>query len=199
MRLFAAQAFLDGGWAADVAIEIAPDGLIAAVRPGAQPGAAEVVAGPLVPGLANLHSHAFQRAMAGTAERRAGNGDDFWSWREAMYRLAGTLEPDALRALALPVYRAMLRAGYTAVAEFHYIHRDPRGAWYADRAAMARALIEAAREAGIAICLLPALYAHGDAGGAPLGAAPAPLRRPTSTTCWRSPPRCVRRTRTIPR
>ncbi len=169
MRLFAREAFLPGGWAPDVAIEIAPDGTIVGVRAGAQPAGAERVAGALVPGMPNLHSHAFQRAMAGDAERRARPDDDFWSWREAMYRLAGSLDPDALRALALDVYRAMLRAGYTAVAEFHYLHRDPHGAWYADRAATARALIEAAKEAGIAICLLPALYAHGDAGGAPLG------------------------------
>ncbi|MEA2665358.1 MAG: formimidoylglutamate deiminase [Candidatus Eremiobacteraeota bacterium] len=169
MRLFASEAFLADGWAPDVALEIAPDGTITSVRAGAEAGAAERVAGPLVPGLANLHSHAFQRALAGRAERRGHDGDDFWSWRELMYRLAGTLEPDALRALATDVYRSMLRAGYTAVAEFHYLHRDPRGAWYADRAAMARALVEAAKEAGIALCLLPALYAHGDVGGAPLG------------------------------
>jgi formimidoylglutamate deiminase len=87
-----------------------------------------------------------------------------------MYALAAQLDPDSLRALATRVYRAMLAAGYGAVAEFHYLHRDPQGAWYADRAAMARALIEAARDAGIAICLLPALYAHGDAGGTPLRA-----------------------------
>jgi formimidoylglutamate deiminase len=169
VRLFASEAFLADGWAPDVALEIAPDGTITSVRAGAEAGDAERVAGPLVPGLANLHSHAFQRAMAGQAERRGSAGDDFWSWRELMYRLAGTLEPDALRALAADVYRSMLRAGYTAVAEFHYLHRDPRGEWYADRAAMARALVEAAKEAGIALCLLPALYAHGDVGGAPLG------------------------------
>jgi formimidoylglutamate deiminase len=169
VRLFASEAFLADGWAPDVALEIAPDGTIVDVRAGAAAGDAERVAGPLVPGMANLHSHAFQRAMAGQAERRGRDGDDFWSWRELMYRLAGTLEPDALRALAADVYRAMLRAGYTAVAEFHYLHRDPQGEWYADRAVMARALVEAAKEAGIALCLLPALYAHGDVGGAPLG------------------------------
>jgi formimidoylglutamate deiminase len=169
VRLFASEAFLADGWAPDVVLEIAPDGTILEVRAGAEPGGAERVAGPLVPGMPNLHSHAFQRAMAGAAERRGRDDDDFWSWRELMYRLAGTLEPDALRALAADVYRAMLRAGYTAVAEFHYLHRDPSGAWYADRAAMARALVEAAKEAGIAICLLPALYANGDVGGAPLG------------------------------
>lgn len=171
MQLFARAAFLPGGWAPDVLIELAPDGTILAVTSGAAPsGDAQVLEGVVVPGMANLHAHAFQRAMAGTAERRTRPDDDFWSWREAMYAAAATLEPDTLRELAAEVYRAMLRAGYTSVAEFHYLHRDPRGVWYGDRAAMARALIEAARDAGIAICLLPALYAHGDAGGAPLDA-----------------------------
>ncbi|MGD1068331.1 MAG: formimidoylglutamate deiminase [Vulcanimicrobiaceae bacterium] len=168
MRLFAREAFLPGGWAPDVAFEIAADGTILSVEPGAEPGEGERIEGAVLPGMANLHSHAFQRALAGTAERRGAGEDDFWSWREAMYALANRLDPDTLRALATGVYRAMLAAGYTVVAEFHYLHRDRQGAWYADRAAMARALIEAAREAGIAICLLPALYAHADVGGAPL-------------------------------
>lgn len=167
MRLFARQAFLPDGWAPDVALDVAPDGTLVDVRAGVPPGDAELLDGPVLPGLPNLHSHAFQRAMAGSAERRGGD-DDFWSWREAMYALATALEPDALHAIALGAYRAMLAAGYTAVAEFHYLHRDPRGAWYADKAATSRALIAAAKEAGIAICLLPALYAHGAAGGAPL-------------------------------
>src|ERR1700730_667528 len=172
MRLIAREALLLSVRAPDVAIDVAPDGTIVDVRPGAfdEDGDAERIDGPVVPGLPNLHSHAFQRAMAGSAERRAVDGDDFWSWREAMYALAGTLEPDGLRAIATAVYRSMLAAGYTAVTEFHYLHRDPRGAWYADRAAMSRALIAAANDAGIALCLLPALYAHGAAGGAPLHA-----------------------------
>ena len=123
--------------------------------------------GPSWPECPRGHSHAFQRAMAGTAERRTG-GDDFWSWRESMYA-AATLDPDPLRAAARNAYAEMLLAGYNAVAEFHYLHRDPHGAWYADRAAMSRALIAAAADAGIAICPLPALYAQSDAAGAPLG------------------------------
>jgi formimidoylglutamate deiminase len=171
MRLFARHAFLPDGWAPDVLLDVAPDGTILAVESGVDvPADAQVLDGPLVPGIANLHSHAFQRAMAGSAERRARTGEDFWSWREAMYALAATLDPDRLYHVAAGVYRAMLAAGYTAVAEFHYLHRDPHGAWYADRAATAHALVSAAKEAGIAICLLPALYAHGDAGGTPLDA-----------------------------
>ena len=170
MRLFAREAFLPDGWAPDVTFDLAPDGTIAAVATATRQAGSELLDGPVVPGMANLHSHAFQRAMAGRAERRAADGDDFWGWRETMYRLAETLDPDSLRAIAGEAYRAMLAAGYTAVAEFHYLHRDPRGAWYAEKAAMARALVAAARDAGIAICLLPALYAHGDAGGGPLRA-----------------------------
>jgi formimidoylglutamate deiminase len=169
MRIHARAALLPDGWAPDVAIDVAPDGTIVGVVAGVAPERDDdVVEGAVVPGLPNLHSHAFQRAMAGSAERRGHREDDFWSWREAMYALAASLEPDCLRDIAAAVYRAMLAAGYTTVAEFHYLHRDPRGAWYQDKAAMARALIEAAHDAGIAICLLPALYAHGDAGGAPL-------------------------------
>jgi len=169
MRLFARAALLPDGWAPDVTLDIAPDGTIVAVDVASDPGDAELLDGPVVPGMPNAHSHAFQRAMAGTAERRTG-ADDFWSWREAMYGLAERIEPADLRSIALGAYRAMLVAGYTAVAEFQYVHRDPRGAWYAEKGAMSNALVDAACDAGIAICLLPALYAHADAGGAPLHA-----------------------------
>jgi formimidoylglutamate deiminase len=168
VRLFASEALLPSGWAPDVAIEIAPDGTIVGVTQGATAAASDDTCGPVVPGMPNLHSHAFQRALAGRVERRGAAGDDFWSWRDAMYGLAARLDPEQMFALARDVYRAMLVAGYTSVAEFAYVHRDPAGRWYADRAAMSRALIEAARDAGIAICLLPVLYAHADAGGAPL-------------------------------
>ena len=170
MRIFTPLAFLPGGWAPDVALEVAPDGTLLEVRAGVPAGDAEILDGPVVPGMPNLHSHAFQRGMAGSAERRGTTGDDFWTWRTAMYALAAQLDPETLFVLARDVYRAMLVAGYTAVAEFQYLHRDPGGAWYADKAAMSRALIAAAKEVGIGICLLPALYAHGEAGGAPLHA-----------------------------
>jgi formimidoylglutamate deiminase len=167
MRLLARHALLPDGWAPDVAIDVDAAGTIAAVSAAAARDGAELLDGYVVPGMPNAHSHAFQRAMAGTAERRTA-GDDFWSWRAAMYGLAETLDVDALYSVAVGVYDAMLLAGYTAVAEFQYLHRDRRGAWYADKAAASRALVEAARDAGIAICVLPALYAHADAGGAPL-------------------------------
>ena len=119
-----------------------------------------------LPGIANLHSHAFQRAMAGLAERRGGAGDDsFWTWRETMYRFASRFDPDTLRAVATQLYVEMLEAGYTRVCEFHYLHHAPDGAPYADPAAMSRALIDAARATGIRLTLLPVLYMTGGFDG----------------------------------
>ncbi len=169
MSLFAEVALLPGGWAKDVRIEVARDGTIERVTARSLPAPGDKRVRVVLPGMPNVHSHAFQRALAGRAERRTNEDDDFWSWRETMYELASQLDPDRLYAIALDAYRTMLAAGYTAVAEFHYIHRDPHGRFYADRAAMAEALVGAARAAGIAITLLPALYAHGDFGGAPAG------------------------------
>jgi formimidoylglutamate deiminase len=168
MSLFAEVALLPGGWAKDVRIEFAPGGTIACVTVGAPALPSDRRCGAVLPGMPNLHSHAFQRSLAGRAERRTSADDDFWSWRERMYALACELDPDGLYTIALDAYRTMLGAGYTSVAEFHYIHRDPAGRFYAERALMAQALVAAARDAGIAIALLPALYAHGDIGGAPL-------------------------------
>ncbi|HXE67603.1 MAG TPA: formimidoylglutamate deiminase [Rhodanobacteraceae bacterium] len=116
----------------------------------------------------NLHSHAFQRAMAGLAERRGPGDDSFWTWREAMYGFASRIGPDALRIVAAQLYVEMLKAGYTHVCEFHYLHNAPDGAPYADRAAMSRAIIEAARDAGIGLTLLPVLYMTGGFDGRPL-------------------------------
>ena len=130
----------------------------------------------IVPGIANLHSHAFQRAMAGMAERRAvaSDGaneahDSFWTWRETMYRFAARFAPDTLQAVAAQLYAEMLEAGYTTVCEFHYLHHAPDGQPYADPAAMSRALVGAAREAGIRLTLLPVLYMRGGFDGRALG------------------------------
>ncbi|HTV75337.1 MAG TPA: formimidoylglutamate deiminase [Candidatus Acidoferrales bacterium] len=169
MRIFAKRALLPNGWASNVAIVVDASGLIAGATPDDEPRATDEVVETLLPGMANLHSHAFQRAMAGRAERPSASGDDdFWTWRQAMYDLAATLDPDALHAIAVEAYRGMLRAGYTSVTEFHYLHRDPAGAWYAEKGAMAKALVEAARQVGLPICLLPVLYAHANARGEPL-------------------------------
>jgi formimidoylglutamate deiminase len=118
-----------------------------------------------VPGIANLHSHAFQRAMAGLAERRTDPSDSFWTWRETMYRFAARFDPDTLRAVAAQLYVEMLEAGYTTVCEFHYLHHAPDGRPYDDAAAMSRALVEAARETGIRLTLLPVLYMTGGFDG----------------------------------
>ncbi|HEU4992170.1 MAG TPA: formimidoylglutamate deiminase [Luteimonas sp.] len=119
-------------------------------------------------GIANLHSHAFQRAMAGLAERQTDPGDSFWTWRETMYRMAGRFDPDTLHAVASQLYAEMLESGYTTVCEFHYLHHRPDGTPYADPAAMSRALVRAARETGIRLTLLPVLYMTGGFDGRPL-------------------------------
>jgi formimidoylglutamate deiminase len=120
-------------------------------------------------GIANLHSHAFQRAMAGMAERQTDPGDSFWTWRETMYRMAGRFDPDTLHAVASQLYAEMLEAGYTTVCEFHYLHHAPDGRPYADPAAMSLALVRAARDTGIRLTLLPVLYMTGGFDGRPLG------------------------------
>lgn len=121
-----------------------------------------------LPGIANLHSHAFQRAMAGLAERQTDPADSFWTWRETMYRMAARFDPDTLRDVAAQLYVEMLEAGYTAVCEFHYVHHRPDGRPYADPAAMSRALVDAARATGIRLTLLPVLYMRGGFDGRPL-------------------------------
>lgn len=121
-----------------------------------------------VPGIANLHSHAFQRAMAGLAERQGSEADSFWTWRELMYRFAAALTPEDVRAIATQLYVEMLESGYTSVCEFHYLHHAPEGRPYAPPAAMAEAVLEAARETGIRLTLLPVLYQRGGFDGRPL-------------------------------
>lgn len=123
----------------------------------------------VLPGIANLHSHAFQRAMAGLAERQGDAQDSFWTWRETMYRMAARFDPDTLHAVAAQLYAEMLEAGYTRVCEFHYLHHAPDGRPYDDPAAMSRALLRAARETGIRITLLPVLYMRGGFDGRVLG------------------------------
>ncbi len=121
-------------------------------------GPAERVSGVVVPGLPNLHSHAFQRAMAGLAERRGNEADSFWTWREAMYRFVERLSPDDLEAIAAFAYMEMLEAGFTAVAEFHYLHHQPDGRPYDNVAEMSERIVAAAETAGIGLTLLPVLY-----------------------------------------
>ena len=169
MKLFAAQALLPSGWACDVALDIDADGTLARVETGATAAGAERVAGPLVPGMPNLHSHAFQRALAGRTGRRSkepGEGDSFWTWRATMYAFLDRIDADAFEAIAAQAYVEMLRAGFTSVAEFHYVHHDPRGKPYAQPAELALRIAGAARCAGIALTLLPVFYAHSGFHGA---------------------------------
>jgi environmental stress-induced protein Ves len=167
MRLFAADALTPRGWQRDVVIDVALDGTIERVEAGGEPEGAERVPGPLVPGMPNLHSHAFQRAIAGRTGRASADGDSFWTWRQAMYAFLDRIDADAFEAIAAQAYLEMLKAGYTAVAEFHYVHHDPQGKAYADPAELARRIAAAAGSTGIALTLLPVFYAHADFGGAP--------------------------------
>lgn len=168
IQYFADHLWSQHGFAADVRLEI-EGGRCRTSAPDSVRGAAERIGRYVVPGMPNLHSHAFQRAMAGLAERRGNSQDSFWTWREVMYQFAGRVGPDDLRAIAAQLYVEMLKAGYTQVCEFHYLHHRPDGTPYADAAATSLALIEAAQEAGIGLTLLPALYMTGGFDGRPLG------------------------------
>lgn len=163
----AGGAWLPEGWQGGRRLTLA-DGRIATVEPAGSTGAQTVRW--LLPGLPNLHSHAFQRAMAGRAEHRGDPADSFWTWREAMYRLAGRLDPESLHAIACQLYVEMLEAGHTWVCEFHYLHHQPDGRPYDDAAAMSRALVQAAADTGIGLTLLPVLYMTGGFDGRPLAA-----------------------------
>jgi formimidoylglutamate deiminase len=118
-----------------------------------------------LPGIPNIHSHAFQRAMAGLAERQTNPEDSFWTWRELMYRFAGRVTPESLHDIAAQLFVEMLQAGYTSVCEFHYLHHQSDGQPYDEPAAMSQALIAAARETGIRLTLLPVLYMRGGFDG----------------------------------
>ena len=164
---FAERALLPTGWANHVRIEVASDGHVVSIEPGASAEGAERLAGPLLPGMPNLHSHAFQRAMAGLAEVAGNPNDSFWTWRELMYRLVGKITPEQLQVIARQLYIEMLKAGYTSVAEFHYVHHDQAGKAYADPAELSRRISAAAASSGIGLTLLPVLYSHAGFGGQP--------------------------------
>ncbi|HEY8457220.1 MAG TPA: formimidoylglutamate deiminase [Actinopolymorphaceae bacterium] len=166
-RYWAELAWLgDGEPRRDVLIEV-ENGGITAVTPGVRhPGPDTVrLPGLTLPGLANVHSHAFHRALRGRIQTGA---DSFWTWRDHMYDIAARLEPDTYHALARATYAEMALAGVTSVGEFHYLHRAPNGLAYADPNAMSHALIAAAREAGVRITLLDTLYLTASVDGAPL-------------------------------
>src|SRR2546425_278828 len=157
-KYFARDALLPQGWAKDVSISV-EDGDIVEVAPASPAG--ETLAGPVLPGMANLHSHAFQRGMAGLAEVRGEPQDDFWTWRELMYRFVERVAPEQAQAIALQLYIEMLKQGYTGVAEFNYLNHP---------AEMLERHLDAARSSGIAITLLPSLYRWSGFGNRPLQA-----------------------------
>lgn len=166
-------AWLPGGWRRNVVISVDPAGDIVDVSPDDVVTTARLISGAAIPGMPNVHSHAFQRSMAGLAERRSSHGDSFWTWRETMYEHANRMSPECLNAVAAQCYADMLKAGYTAVCEFHYLHNQADGTAYGERATMCQALIDAAATAGIGLTLLPTLYQTSDFGGAP----PTPRQR----------------------
>ncbi len=169
-RLFFKNALLPDGWARDVLIDMDAAGWLISLVENAGPDSADFCGRIAVPGMPNLHSHAFQRAMAGLAERRAsdnnGADDSFWTWRRLMYRFLDRLTPLDLAAIAGLAYVEMLESGFTAVAEFHYLHHQATGVPYDDPGAMGEAIGEAAAATGIGLTLLPVFYANGGFGGA---------------------------------
>ena len=168
-RIWAEQALLEDGWASDVSLAI-ENGRIADLRRGALPEAGSTRTGALLPAPANLHSHAFQRAMAGLTERRGPDPrDSFWTWRQLMFRFLDQLTPDDVQVITAFVQMQMLEAGYSAVAEFHYLHHAPGGQPYANLPEMSERIAAAAAQTGIGLTLLPVLYEYGGCDRRALG------------------------------
>ncbi|TJW55051.1 MAG: formimidoylglutamate deiminase [Mesorhizobium sp.] len=163
--IFAEQALLPDGWHSNIRIAV-NEGRIATVETNATSRPGDERHAILLPGMPNLHSHAFQRGMAGLAELRGPSADSFWSWREVMYRFALSMTPDQVEAVAAQLYVEMLEAGFSRVGEFHYLHHDHDGQPYANIAEMAERITAAVADTGIGLTLLPVLYAHSSFGGA---------------------------------
>jgi len=163
-HLWFERALLPDGWAEKVRISV-DHAMIATIETGVAAGSDDSRHGAALPGLCNVHSHGFQRGMAGMSERRGRAEDDFWSWREVMYRFLDRLTPDDVAAITAQAYAEMLEAGFTRVGEFHYLHNDVDGRRYADPAETAGAIVAAAETSGIGLTLLPVFYAQGDFDG----------------------------------
>jgi formimidoylglutamate deiminase len=164
-KLHARAALLVDGWHRDVVLTISA-GRIASIETGIDPEAGDESHAVIVPAVPNLHSHAFQRAMAGLAEVRGPSSDSFWSWRTVMYKFALSMTPEHVEAVAAQLYVEMLEAGFSRVGEFHYLHHDKDGRPYGNVAEMAERIGAASAETGIGLTLLPVLYAHSGFGGA---------------------------------
>ena len=172
MALWFERAWIENGWSKDVRLHVV-DGRIASIETGVAAEQDDERHRVALPGLCNVHSHGFQRGMAGLSERRSRPDDNFWSWREIMYRFLDRLTPEDVAAITAQAYVEMLETGFTRVGEFHYLHHDAVGAAYADPAEMAGAVAQASAASGIGLTLLPVFYAHGNFGGA----APSPGQR----------------------
>ena len=171
-RLWCPLCLLPTGWAERVLLHLDDTGTIRRIESGTPAAGHARLPGAVIPGMPNLHSHAFQRAMAGLTERGGGAArSDFWSWRQTMYSFVSRLTPEQVEAIAAHLYVEMVKAGYTGVAEFHYLHNPPGGGRYGDVAELARRITAGAAAAGIRLTLLPVLYREGGLGGAPLAGA----------------------------
>ncbi|CNH87512.1 N-formimino-L-glutamate deiminase [Yersinia frederiksenii] len=164
---FTKRAFLSDGWATDVQITVDEQGVIQRIISGSSNEGCQVLSGPIVPGMPNLHSHAFQRMMSGLAEVAGNPQDSFWTWRDLMYRLVQQLTPEQVGVIARQLYIEMLKGGYTQVAEFHYLHHGPDGIPYSNPGEMTSQLSQAAQDAGIGMTLLPVLYSYAGFGAQP--------------------------------
>jgi len=166
IRVFCEVLLQENRWRKNVIMSLGPEGIITGIEPGLEHDADEIVSGIVIPGMPNVHSHAFQRAIAGRTGPVGRRQDSFWSWREAMYRCANSITPGQFSAITAHVFLEMLNAGYTSCAEFHYIHHQVDGSPFANPAEMSERVFEAAIASGIAITLLPVLY-HSAGFGAP--------------------------------
>ena len=162
------RAWIEGGWMTDVELTVDPAGMITMIQPDTERSDSIDLGGVVIPGIPNVHSHAFQWTFAGLSEFRTGQRDSFWSWREQMYQSVERLTPEEYYHRACRLYRIMLAAGYTEVGEFHYIHNQPDGQPYPKLEILADQLVQAAVDTGIAICMIPVLYQRGGFDGRPL-------------------------------
>lgn len=166
--IFARNCWLPEGWRRDVRLVWEASGELSRVAAGAQAMPGEPVQEYVLPGMVNLHSHSFQRALGGLTEMAGDGPDSFWTWRDLMYRFARNITSEHIEAIAAQLFAECLRHGYTAVCEFHYVHRAPDGAWYPQPAETAQRVLAAARQSGIGITMLPVLYSYANFGQVPL-------------------------------
>ena len=165
-QLYFKQALLPGGWSQDVRLSL-EDGRIGAIESGVPPQGGDECHAIGLPGLPNLHSHGFQRGMAGLTEIRGASSDSFWTWRDLMYRFVSRMTPDDVEAITAQAYVEMLESGFTRVGEFHYIHHDLSGVPYSHIGELAERVVSSAEASGIGLTLLPVFYAHAGFGERP--------------------------------